>query len=221
MKRYGLTAAVLCLCVGAAGAADKNNQVLLLGGFAVPTTRVDFGGVGGSKETIGSAGGFVAGQFFHAVHPRVSLGGEINYIGNGSSDVNSIPTFASSTRMDSVSFLALLKGYFNDPAPWRFYGSGGFGAQNTVFNSDVHPKAGFVWADTGTTETRHLRSSSVTSFAMALGFGFEALVSDSFFLGGEGRFQFAAADHYAIANTIVDRLSVHNLIFAAKAGLRF
>ena len=219
IKNVALVATVVLLCAGAARAAG--NQINVLGGFAVPLTRVDFGSVGGSTESIGATGGFVAGQFFHAVHPRISLGGEISFISNGSSDINSLPTTAANSSMDAVSFLALLKGYFNDSKSIRFYGSGGIGLQDSQFHSDVHPRAGFAWADTGTTETRHFNSNSVTSFAFALGFGFEATVTDAFMLGAEARIQDTAAGDYSIANVNVDRLHVGNFILAAKAGLRF
>ena len=219
MRHVALVATAVLLCAGAARAAG--NQINVLGGFAVPLTRVDFGSVGGSTESIGAAGGFVAGQFFHAVHPRVSLGGEVSFMSNSASDINTLPTSAANASMDAVSFLALLKGYFNDSKAIRFYGSGGIGLQDSQYHSDVHPRPGFVWTDTGTSETRHFNSNSVTSFAFALGFGFEASVSDAILLGAEARFQDTAGGNYSIANVNVDHLHVGNFILAAKAGLRF
>ena len=217
MKAW-MIAAALALSAGPARAAD--NQIFVIGGSAAPITQVDFGGVGGGRESIGTVGAFAGAQYFYDLNAHLSLGAEIDAFGNGSSELTSIPVLSGSAKMSAVSYLGLIKVYLNDPEWIHFYLAGAMGVQSTTFDSDARPRSGYVWGDTGTAETRHFRTRN-NGFAAGVGPGFELALTESILLGGEGRFQFATAGRHVIANAVIGHLTTEEFIFFAKAGLRF
>lgn len=94
------------------------------------------------------------------------------------------------------------------------YFLGGFGFNSFSFSQSARPQTGFVWADTGTTETRYAKATSMGA-AWLLGFGFEKVLTPNGVTAGlEARWHFLAVDksqfgvEWAKAFTIMARFGV-------------
>jgi len=177
-----------------AGPCFAKVNVSILAGGAFPTGKLEVSGAG--DDDTGGGGGAVGGQIMVPIDQTWSAGFDVLANDLGKRSTGKLLAPAPGTTEYQVRTLTLLAGaraqskaMIADLQPYLF---GGVGLHRTNTWADVSPNAGFVWADTGTTEKRRALDDTKTGFAAAVAIGADAKISPSVSLGLEGRYSYLA-----------------------------
>ncbi len=198
-------------------------------GFASPLSRVSPDATGGSAVQNGGTGARFGVQFLHALGPRLEAGVDVGFLDRGGMDEDGlVPSAHAEISGDTFMPLAVLKYSFAPRGRFaRPYVLAGLGADHTSTTIDARPDFGFVWADSGTDETRRLVNGSNWGWASKLALGMEFRGWDPFM----GAFELgwvqttnpslqATPDGRALGlNRVTGKLS--ELLFTVRWGWRY
>lgn len=203
-------------------------------GAGIPISNVDVsnvcsGGVCGGKEKAGSTGLSIGGQYLYNLREDIGIGVDVNYFGSGDKTSSTfIPRGESTLSSKMTTVLAVYKYTFTTKgAVWPYVIAGlGFGSSN--LKVDAKPAAGFVWADTGTAETRSMMDSTKTVFASAIGLGMDIPINQRIALGGEVRWVGCGSANYDSTQAAKSGFgvngvdgSLNQVLVTAKVGYKF
>lgn len=167
-------------------------QASVTAGAAIPLMQFDFSAVGGTSEKTGGSGVGFGGQYLYHLTPALGLGGEFNYASFGDQTHNVTKAVVTSSyktwSMEAVARYVLMPEAKVNP-----YLIAGLGVGATSAKATTKPAPGFVWANTGTTESRTNFDGSATGAAFSIGAGADADITDSLFAGLELRWRYAGA----------------------------
>lgn len=139
----------------------------------------------GKAAAGGSAGGSSYGfRFLHDEGDCVSLGLDIDLLKPKEKTIdNLVPNTRTTRAIASSSILGVARiGQLDgDLRPYFLIG---FGIHFTNVRLDASPKAGFGWADTGTTEQRTVMDADGRAMAIKISAGADYAVTDHFLAGG-------------------------------------
>lgn len=229
MKKATLVVSLTLIIASNLLAADRRNNLVVNLGVGVPLTDLDLTDQGGGKDKIGKTGATFGLQYLYDVSPQLGLGADINgtAFGENASDVL-IPGGHTTTKPTSSVYLAAVKFKFIPAGQVQPYVLGGFGFHRTSLDAKTAPQAGFVWADTGTRETRQMVDDSQTNYALAIGGGLDFPINDTVFMGVEGRYQHLGEVTFSTTPSAVQTFGVTSVKgpmnmfnFLAKAGFKF
>lgn len=216
----------MVLLAGCASASFGHSLSLDIGP-SFPLTSIDITNVGGGKETAGTTGLAIGGQFLYDLRKDIGLGLDINHYGTGDRTSSSFIPAADSTLNSSVtSVLAVWKfSMLTDGKVWPYI-IGGLGMASANLKVDAKPSAGFVWRDSGTNETRSLVDKTNTAFSGAVALGLDVPITSQIFLGAEARYTFVASATYdttprTFVNTGVSSVQGTQAFIATTAHLAY
>lgn len=203
-------------------------------GVGIPISNVDVsnvcsGGICGGKEKAGSAGLSVGGQYLYNLRDDIGLGIDINYFGSGDQNSSTfIPRADSTLSSKATTVLAVYKYSFTTKGVIWPYVIAGLGFSSSNLKIDAKPATGFVWGDTGTTETRNMLDTTKTVFASAIGLGLDIPITANIIVGGEARWVGNGSTTYdstqaaktAFGVTGVDG-SLNQILVNAKVAYKF
>lgn len=180
MKNYIL---VLALALPTMAVAEEPaNDAQLLIGMVKPTTQIE----GAMKDDMGEAGLHIGGRVMHRLDSIISVGGELSLLAPGEANSSVLLTNANTTsKVSSVLFLAEMR-VRRSQGSVRPWGIAGLGGHSTSLKIEGAPRAGFVWSDTGTRETRTGIDSSKAGIAFTAQAGLDFIVSDRLTMGVAG-----------------------------------
>src|SRR6185312_410625 len=195
MKLLMIFAALL---LAQAALAEEKNEIQFLLGAVKPTNNVSIQG----SDSLGTSGLAVGGRYLRETTVTgLQVGGEIMSLNPGSAASDTLITNTNSTvQVKSLAFMADAKLAKTDGTvrPWVLVG---LGFHSTNMDIESAPKAGFVWTDTGTRETRTVVDSTKTGVAATLQGGLDFPVNDQFLIG-------AGIAWYALGSTTYDATPV-------------
>lgn len=172
-----------------------NNVQLLLGGI-FPTTKVTLN----STDDLASPGVAVGARYLADISKGdlpVSIGGEIISLNPGNHVSDTMVTNAITvSNFNSLAFLADLKFRVDDEPVFKPFVLIGLGGESTNENISATPQPGFVWTNTGTTETRTAVDSTKFGFAFTLQSGVDFVLTDKFKAGISGAWYYFASQTY-------------------------
>jgi hypothetical protein len=126
-------------------------------GLAAPLSRVNFSAIGGGSANDGAVGPSFGLQYLHGVSPRTALGFEFHWYDRAPNDSEELlPASSARVEGDTLLLLGVAKFELSDRGWTRPYLLLGAGAHRSSLRIDAQPNAGFVWADTGSDESRIL-----------------------------------------------------------------
>lgn len=212
MKRTVIAVFAMALlstfCGGArAQYAAGSQEAGLILGAAIPLTKTDFTSVGGTEETSVKAGRNFGARYLYHTSPEWSFGGEVAYASYGDKEKNLDPGIPMTIRegAKTLAFEGLAKYTFKPENKTRPYLLGGLGYGQTTWKGETRPGAGYVWADTSTSEYRTNFDEEMSAVSFSLGAGLETTMSDNISLAFEARWRTIRVD-----DTVTDK------IFASK-----
>lgn len=200
---------------GCAGISSGSHVLTLNFGNAVPLSRgVDLTAWGNGVERPANAGTLSGIQYYYQRTAEIGVGAELTG-GYGDRRTHAMHkgSVRTSTQYSSLLFMArrvFLPG--SESYPYVF---GGLGATAFTVYQRATPGNGFVWANTGSSETREWDDSS-TGFSFALGAGLEGMLGKSFLLGVEARWQ-----HFRIDPDKFSRSSQNMVGVMSRVGWKF
>jgi hypothetical protein len=180
------TAAILLISTSCYGSPT----LTILGGGNFAASKMDFGGV---SVMAGDSGGTGGAQLMAPVAAWASVGFDYLYSDLGEkNDGSFIAPFAGiDYHLKAQTFLAMarLEAPSSEEKVHGFV-FGGLGVHRTSATGHITPLAGYVWADTNTSESRELLNDSTTNLAAALGLGMDVDITKAISVGVEGRWQY-------------------------------
>jgi opacity protein-like surface antigen len=198
MKRIAclIAVAVLWPAVARADIHAGDHTLAINLGTVIPLSNIDVSDAGGGKAKAGAAGFNGGGQYLFSVNPTLALGADFNYSDTGKEESTSIiPGGDTEISYKSAIFMFLMRANLLTGSVVPYF-VGGAGLHSTTLNADMKPQPGFVWLNTGTTETRNILNDTGSSFAGAIGFGTDFYLNENVFLGFEGRYQYMGNSTY-------------------------
>lgn len=198
MKLIALLSLILLLPTMASAEENSKASVEVLIGPAFSGTKV----LMNAEDDLASPGLAFGARFMAKVAPIVSIGAELQTLNMGEHSSTILVTNGNSTsKFNSLLFLAEIK-IAADSGRIRPFGLAGFGFHSTAMKIESTPQTGFVWANTGTRETRSAVDSRRTAAAMTLQGGVDFPLGDRVNLGFSGAWYYlgeATYDSTAVA----------------------
>jgi opacity protein-like surface antigen len=149
-------------------------------GLAIPVSNIDFSGIGGTSVSNGTVGPLIGIQYIYQLSDQFGIGPEFDYFHRSGHHSNDLVPFAESeVSGDSFLLMAVARWLFTSTGYARPYISAGIGAHHSTTFVDAFPQPGFVWADTGTNETRRLIDGGVWSAVGSLRVGVNLISHDT------------------------------------------
>lgn len=230
MKKFAAVAVIMFVGSSPVWASlERGSQLLNVNlGMSVPLSDLKLTGTGGGNDKIGELGFSGGGQYVYHITPQFGVGAEINSSVHSDRNSSSLILNGDSTiGGHTIAVLLIARSVLIPEGNVHPFFLGGIGFHNTSLRLDTMPTPGFVWLDTRTTERRTLTDSSVTAFAGALGGGVDIFLTDQFFVGFEGRWQYFGSGTYGTTSAartqglteLKGDLSTFNVL--ARLGLKF
>ncbi len=209
MKKAINLAVVAALMFGSGAAAFAqyaagDNEAGLIIGAAIPRTKTDLTSVGGGKETSAKTGMNLGARYLYHISPEWAFGGEVASASYGDKEKN--VNYAGTPLVvregaKTMAFEGLAKYTFQPEKKTRPYLLGGLGYGRTTWKGETKPGAGYVWADTSTSEYRTNFDEDMSALSFSFGAGLETTMSENISLAFEARWRTIRAD-----DTIADKL---------------
>jgi hypothetical protein len=168
--------AALMMVAGIARAGDRDSlSVRILGNS--PTSKIQAFG----SDKNGGVGYGVGAEYVHRLYDHLGLGAELTYATRSKVDSSVLLPGALTTVSGSDLTLMAIGKFFVNKAEEKLqpYLSLGLGFGRSRAKGVATPNPGFVWAATGTNDTRTVVDSSKTSWAMSIRGGLDTFVNDS------------------------------------------
>jgi opacity protein-like surface antigen len=157
--------------------ADENKEITFHVGLMSLNAGKSFPG----GAAAGPAYGF---RFLHDENDCVSLGLDIDLLKPKDKSIDNLVLNTKTTRSIASSSILGVVRIGQVEGDLRPYGLIGFGIHFTNIRLESKPKAGFGWADTGTTETRTMMDADGSAVAIKIQAGADYAVTDNFLAGG-------------------------------------
>ncbi len=161
--------------ISSAEGLDRENEISFrLGGYSSSSKiKID------KEDDVGKSGTAFGFRYIRNVNDRVGVGLEMNLLNAGEHESTTLMTNGiSTTKLNTLATLGIVRVRFGRER-FRPYALGGFGIHSTSLQLDSKPQVGFVWSNTGTSETRTLVDSRKTGVALALEGGFDYHFNDT------------------------------------------
>jgi len=175
-------------------AASSANTYGVDGGIFIPRTKLTVQGT----DTIAGTGYEFGALALHRVAqaPFLEFGAGLEDVSGGAHQSSALITnFQTTTRFRSLMGMALAR-VSTDAGRLRLRLLGGVGFASTNFSLGAQPNAGFVWADTFTSESRSLVNTTQTSAMLMLRPEVDARFTDNVGLGASLSYIVIASANY-------------------------
>ncbi len=176
----------------ASATVKAGDQTVKVGvGAAVPLSHADLSAVQGPSDASSASTGLgLGGQYLYQLTPAFGFGGEFSYAdyGNQGTDLPTHYHITSSYKtwaMEAVARYVLMPDARVNP-----YFIAGLGLGSVSAKADTSPGAGYVWSNTGTTESRPDFDGSAMGPEFSVGLGADADLTDSLVAGLDARWRF-------------------------------
>lgn len=170
-------------------------QILSLGlGAGVPLTEIDLVPAGGSgKEPLAGAGFALDGRWLYHATSHIGVGAELGYSQFGDKDHN-VTSAVAVTGGSLLTFQAIARYVFLPEKQLSPYLLGGTGFNRLSGHLKATPTTGFVWANTGTRETRTFVDTSSIGAVFSIGAGLEGSITERLLAGLEFKWSLLGMD---------------------------
>lgn len=194
-------------------------------GLVLPRTELV---LSGPAEKIGAAGPKIGLQYLYHTTNNWALGTEFNYSARGKLASSKFLTNSDSEIEGTyLSALVLARYTFFAERTFHPFVVLGVGFASNKLKIVSTPASGFVWTDTGTSETRTMVDSTQTGLASTFGFGFDIETSDTGFFGVEFRGQAIGEATYDASSSAKNlglggfKGLMGDLVLSARLGKKF
>ncbi|MBI3553106.1 MAG: outer membrane beta-barrel protein [Elusimicrobia bacterium] len=208
MRRPGLALAAALALLGATEARAED-YLSLAGGRALPLSYKHFNSI--------AAPGYTGGlEYFHQFGYGLGLGLQADYLAFRPRLVEgSVSKTKSQASAGTLTAIVRWAPFFRKGG--GPYALAGFGANRYTESMKTTPNPGYVWVDTGTSETRTTLSGSSTGAAYVLGAGLDLAVSpNGLTFGAEARWHYLRTDQKKFGGSMAKAFTV-----VGRVGVRF